>query len=122
MSGPKRKFYRDLQVADDLGRAVLLISSDFDEVEKVCHRALIFSRGKLIAEIDRKNINVANLTSLAAGARGRHLNPRSGGEGPAVQSVSGFLRNLLKSGEICQSVAIMLRESGGTWLNRPSLI
>ena len=53
--GSKAEMYRD-QVADDLGRAVLLISSDFDEVEKVCHRALIFSRGKLIAEIDRKNI------------------------------------------------------------------
>jgi ribose transport system ATP-binding protein len=69
--GSKAEIYRDLQAADELGRAVLLISSDFDEVEKVCHRALIFSRGKLIAEIDRQDINVANLTALAAGANHR---------------------------------------------------
>jgi len=43
---------------------------DDGRIQKVSHRALIFSCGKLIAEIDRKNINVANLTSLAAGARG----------------------------------------------------
>lgn len=66
--GSKAEIYRDLRIADERGRAVLLISSDFDEVEKVCHRALVFSRGKLAAEIDRKNINVANLTALAAGA------------------------------------------------------
>jgi ribose transport system ATP-binding protein len=66
--GSKAEIYRDLRVADERGRAVLLISSDFDEVEKVSHRALVFSRGKLAAEIERRNITVANLTALAAGA------------------------------------------------------
>jgi ribose transport system ATP-binding protein len=66
--GSKAEIYRDLRIADERGRAVLLISSDFDEVEKVSHRALVFSRGKLAAEINRKIINVANLTALAAGA------------------------------------------------------
>jgi ribose transport system ATP-binding protein len=66
--GSKAEIYRDLRIADERGRAVLLISSDFEEVEKVCHRALVFIRGKLTATIDRKNINVANLTTLAAGA------------------------------------------------------
>jgi ABC-type sugar transport system ATPase subunit len=36
-------------------------------VEKVCHRALVFSRGRLKAEVNRLGINVANLTALAAG-------------------------------------------------------
>jgi ribose transport system ATP-binding protein len=66
--GSKAEIYRDLRIVDERGRAVLLISSDFDEVEKVSHRALVFSRGRLTAEIDRKNINVANLTALAGGA------------------------------------------------------
>jgi ribose transport system ATP-binding protein len=66
--GSKAEIYRDLRTADERGRAVLLISSDFEEVEKVCHRALVFSRGKLTATIDRQDINVANLTALAAGA------------------------------------------------------
>jgi ribose transport system ATP-binding protein len=66
--GSKAEIYRDLRIADERGRAVLLISSDFEEVEKVCHRALVFSRGKLTASVDRQNINVANLTTLATGA------------------------------------------------------
>ena len=65
--GSKAEIYRDLRIADERGCAVLLVSSDFDEVEKVCHRALVFSRGKLAAEIDRKSINISNLTALAAG-------------------------------------------------------
>ena len=69
--GSKAEIYRDLRIADERGRAVLLISSDFEEVEKVCHRALVFSRGKLTATIERKDINVANLTTLAAGASHR---------------------------------------------------
>jgi ribose transport system ATP-binding protein len=75
--GSKAEIYRDLRIADERGRAVLLISSDFDEVEKVSHRALVFSRGRLTAEIDRKNINVANLTDLLAV---RHLNRARGHE------------------------------------------
>jgi ribose transport system ATP-binding protein len=67
--GSKAEIYRDLRIADELGRAMLLVSSDFDEVEKICHRALVFSRGKLVAELDRENITVAHLTAYAAGAR-----------------------------------------------------
>ena len=33
------------------GMAVLLISSDFEEVERICHRALVFGRGRVVAEI-----------------------------------------------------------------------
>jgi ribose transport system ATP-binding protein len=65
--GSKAEIYRDLDIALAAGGGVLLISSDFEEVEKVCHRALVFSRGKLTAELDRANINVATLTALAAG-------------------------------------------------------
>jgi ribose transport system ATP-binding protein len=66
--GSKAEIYRDLQIAEEAGRAVLLVSSDFDEVEKICHRALVFSRGKVVTEINRQSITVANLTALAAGA------------------------------------------------------
>jgi ribose transport system ATP-binding protein len=66
--GSKAEIYRDLRIAHERGRAVLLISSDFEEVEKICHRALVFSRGQLTAELDRRDISVATLTALAAGA------------------------------------------------------
>jgi ribose transport system ATP-binding protein len=66
--GSKAEIYRDLELAHKRGRAVLLISSDFEEVEKVCHRALVFNRGKVTAELLRPDISVAKLTELAAGS------------------------------------------------------
>ena len=66
--GSKAEIYRDLDLAHERGRAVLLISSDFEEVEKVCHRALVFNRGKVTAEIRSPDISVAKLTALAAGS------------------------------------------------------
>jgi ribose transport system ATP-binding protein len=65
--GSKAEIYRDLELAHKRGRAVLLISSDFEEVEKVCHRALVFNRGQVTAEILRPDITVTKLTALAAG-------------------------------------------------------
>ena len=47
--------------------AVLLISSDFEEVERICHRALVFNRGRVVAEIPRNELTIARLTALAGG-------------------------------------------------------
>ena len=66
--GSKAEIYRDLDVAHERGRAVLLVSSDFEEVEKICHRALVFDRGRIVAEIHRPHIDVATLTALSTGA------------------------------------------------------
>jgi ribose transport system ATP-binding protein len=45
-----------------------MVSSDFDEVAGVCHRALVFNRGRIIAEIPRERLSVAALTAIASGA------------------------------------------------------
>ncbi len=71
--GSKAEIYRDLGLALRRGIAVLLISSDFEEVEKVAHRALVFSRGAVIAEVPRGDITVARLTRLAAGGAERKV-------------------------------------------------
>ena len=65
--GSKAEIYRDLHDALRGGMAILLISSDFEEVEKVAHRALVFSRGQVVASVPRGEITVARLTALAAG-------------------------------------------------------
>ena len=65
--GSKAEIYRDLHDALRGGMAILLISSDFEEVEKVAHRALVFSRGQVVASVPRQDITVARLTALAAG-------------------------------------------------------
>jgi len=65
--GAKADIYHLLQSSLRLGLAVLLISSDFEEVERICHRALVFSRGRVAAEIPGHALTVAALTSAASG-------------------------------------------------------
>ena len=65
--GAKADIYHLLQLSLRQGLAVLLISSDFEEVERICHRALVFSRGRVVAEIPRDRLTVAALTQMASG-------------------------------------------------------
>ena len=66
--GSKAEIYSLMQKSLARGMAVLLVSSDFEEVAKVCHRALVFNRGRVVAEIPRSELTVSRLTALAAGA------------------------------------------------------
>jgi ribose transport system ATP-binding protein len=65
--GSKAEIYKLLQNAIDQGLAVLLISSDFEEVAGISNRALIFDRGRVSAEIARDELSIAHLTALASG-------------------------------------------------------
>jgi ribose transport system ATP-binding protein len=66
--GSKADIYQFLETALGRGLAVLLISSDFEEVAGICHRALIFDRGRVTAELQRSQLTVERLTALASGA------------------------------------------------------
>jgi ribose transport system ATP-binding protein len=65
--GSKAEIYHLLQLSLAKGMAVLLISSDFEEVERICHRALVFSRGRVVTELPRHELTVAALTACASG-------------------------------------------------------
>ena len=54
--GSKAEIYHLLQQSLKQGMAVLLISSDFEEVERICHRALVFSRGRVVARDSARTI------------------------------------------------------------------
>jgi ribose transport system ATP-binding protein len=64
--GSKAEIYALMQGSLAHGMAVLLVSSDFEEVAQMCHRALVFSRGAVVAEIPREELTVAQLTARAA--------------------------------------------------------
>jgi len=66
--GSKAEIYALMQRSLARGMAVLLVSSDFEEVAKVCNRALVFSRGRVVAEISSDDLSVSRLTTLAAGS------------------------------------------------------
>ncbi len=65
--GSKAEIYSLMQQFLSMGSAILLVSTDFEEVARVAHRALVFDRGRIVAEISRSEMTVARLTSLAAG-------------------------------------------------------
>ncbi|TVL91666.1 sugar ABC transporter ATP-binding protein [Streptomyces sp. SAJ15] len=64
--GAKAAIYRLLHNALTEGLAVLLISTDFEEVAQVCHRALVFVRGTVTAELSDEALTVTELARTAS--------------------------------------------------------
>jgi ribose transport system ATP-binding protein len=65
--GSKAQIYGLLRAALETGLAVLLVSSDFEEVVGLSHRALVFDRGRVVAELSHEALSIARLTSAAGG-------------------------------------------------------
>jgi ribose transport system ATP-binding protein len=65
--GARADIYRFLADELERGLTILLISTDFEEVANLCHRALIFDRGKIVAELAADALTVPNLIRAAAG-------------------------------------------------------
>ncbi len=49
--GARADIYRLIAEALDRGLAVLVVSTDFEEIAHICHRALVFSRGRIVEEL-----------------------------------------------------------------------
>jgi ribose transport system ATP-binding protein len=64
--GAKAEIYRLFDVALQGGAAIIIVSTDFEEVAKVCHRALIFNRGRVVAELAADDLSVENLLAAAS--------------------------------------------------------
>jgi len=64
--GAKAEIYRLFDVALQAGAAILIVSTDFEEVAKVCHRALVFDRGRVVAELGSAELSVENLLAAAS--------------------------------------------------------
>ncbi|MFD7256853.1 sugar ABC transporter ATP-binding protein [Streptomyces sp. NPDC059874] len=64
--GAKASIHRLLDDAAAEGLAVLLVSTDFEEVADLCHRALVFVRGSVAAEPAGAALTPAELTRAAS--------------------------------------------------------
>ncbi|MFE0579242.1 sugar ABC transporter ATP-binding protein [Streptomyces sp. NPDC058874] len=64
--GAKAAIHRILGEAAAAGLAVLLVSTDAEEVAGLCHRALVFGRGRVVAELAGGTLNVTELTRTAS--------------------------------------------------------
>jgi ribose transport system ATP-binding protein len=64
--GAKSEIYRLVARALDSGLTVIVVSTDFEEVAHICHRALVFSRGRIVAEIAERALDTQSLIHAAS--------------------------------------------------------
>lgn len=60
--GAKADIYRLLAESLAAGQGIIVISTDFEEVAAICHRALVFQGGALVAEIPAAELSVEAIT------------------------------------------------------------
>jgi ribose transport system ATP-binding protein len=64
--GAKSEIYRLIARALETGLTVIVVSTDFEEVAHICHRALVFSRGAIVAEITQDQLTTQHLIHAAS--------------------------------------------------------
>jgi ribose transport system ATP-binding protein len=69
--GAKAEIYRLFDVALARGASIIIVSTDFEEVAKVCHRALVFDRGRVVAEFTADELCIENLLAAASASVGQ---------------------------------------------------
>ncbi len=64
--GAKAEIYRLIGRALDSGLAVVVVSTDFEEIAHICHRALVFNRGRIIAELSGAGLTTEAVITAAS--------------------------------------------------------
>jgi ribose transport system ATP-binding protein len=59
--GARQKVFKAIEEASDAGAAVLCASSDYEQLEAICDRVLIFNRGRIVAELAGAAITKDNI-------------------------------------------------------------
>lgn len=70
--GARADIYSMLQQAAVKGLAVLLISSDFEEIAAIATRALVLAGGRVVADLARDDITLDQLSAAASGSDAVH--------------------------------------------------
>ncbi|WP_404401371.1 sugar ABC transporter ATP-binding protein [Pelagibacterium halotolerans] len=64
--GAKAEIYHLLYEAMASGMGVLVVSTDFEEIANICHRAIVFSRGQVVAELSGVMLSTESLIQAAS--------------------------------------------------------
>lgn len=63
--GAKYEIYNLLWDLAEQGKSILIVSSDLPELLGICHRILVFSKGKITGEVTRNDFDQEKILSLA---------------------------------------------------------
>lgn len=69
----KQQIYRLIRSLTDQGKAVMVISSELEEIIGLCDRVLVIREGRIAAELSDDKINEQDIMLYAAGARQRGM-------------------------------------------------
>jgi ribose transport system ATP-binding protein len=64
--GARAEIYRLITQALEAGLAVVVVSTDFEEIAHICHRALVFSRGKIVSELSGSALTTEAVITAAS--------------------------------------------------------
>ncbi|GIT89580.1 sugar ABC transporter ATP-binding protein [Jannaschia pagri] len=64
--GAKAEIYHLLFEALASGMGVLVVSTDFEEIANICHRAVVFSRGRVVGELSGVTLSTETLIQAAS--------------------------------------------------------
>ncbi|MEM0908230.1 MAG: sugar ABC transporter ATP-binding protein [Pseudomonadota bacterium] len=64
--GAKAEIYNLLYRAMASGMGVLVVSTDFEEVANICHRAIVFSRGQVVRELSGVELSTESIIQAAS--------------------------------------------------------
>ena len=67
--GAKAEIYALLNTALVEGVGILIVSTDFEEVAAICHRAIVFSQGKIVDELSKTKLSTENLIQAASASK-----------------------------------------------------
>ncbi len=64
--GAKAEIYALLNTALAQGVGILVVSTDFEEIATICHRAIVFSQGRIVEELSGTRLSTENLIQSAS--------------------------------------------------------
>ena len=65
--GARADIYKLIASALQSGLSVLMLSTDLEEVENISHRALVFNRGRIVAELEGDSLTMSELVRTSSG-------------------------------------------------------
>jgi ribose transport system ATP-binding protein len=65
--GAKALLHREILKAAEAGAAVLVSSSELEELVALCHRVLVMRQGRIVATVGREDLSVATLRTSMLG-------------------------------------------------------
>lgn len=73
--GARRQILASIRAAADRGAAVLIASTEYEDMAHLCDRVLIFRRGSMISELDGHDLTHERVLELCFGGRGTDRGP-----------------------------------------------